>query len=85
MTENYVQKIYVKNVVILGWFSFRKLCAKDLGEIIVIWGWFLFLADFVFRVLFFCFEQLLTILVGNNNKMMCILFGCRNKSSCVSL
>jgi len=25
MTENYVQKIWVKNVVILGWFSFRQV------------------------------------------------------------
>jgi len=26
---NYVQTIWVKNVVILGWFSFQKLYAKD--------------------------------------------------------
>jgi len=49
MTENYVQKIWMKNVVI--------------------WGWFLFLAGFVFMVLLFCSEHFLTILVGNNNKM----------------
>jgi len=27
-----VQNIWVKKAVILGWFSFRILCAKDLGE-----------------------------------------------------
>jgi len=49
MIENYVQKIWLKNVVILCWFPF--------------------LTYFVFRVLYFCSEHLLTILMGNNNKM----------------
>jgi len=48
MTEKYVQKIWVKNVVMLGWFPFWQA--------------------FVFRVLLFCFEHFLTILMENNNK-----------------
>jgi len=32
MIENYAQKIWVKNVVLLGWFSFQKLCTKGLSE-----------------------------------------------------
>ena len=49
MTENNVQKIWLKNEVILVSFHFWQL--------------------FVFRVLYFCYEHFLTILMGNNNKM----------------
>ena len=49
MTENYVQKIWVKNEVIWVGFHFWQL--------------------FVFRVLYFCYQHFLAILMGNNNKM----------------
>jgi len=48
----------------------QKLCIKDLGEKgSLSWVGFHFWQDFVFRVLYFCFEHFLTILMGNNNKM----------------
>ena len=49
MTENYVQKIWLK--MKLSWVDFH------------------FWQLFVFRVLYFCNEHFLTILMGNNNKM----------------
>jgi len=49
MTENNVQKIWVKNEVILVSCHFWQF--------------------FVFRVLYFCYEHFLTILMGNNNQM----------------
>jgi len=47
-----------------------KLCTKDLGEKRKhLQVGFHFWQVFIFRVLFFCAQHFLTILVGNNNKM----------------
>jgi len=47
-----------------------KIMCKRFGWKLWLFGFgFYFWQVFVFRVLFFCFEHFLTILVGNNNKM----------------